>query len=188
MLTEEPITYIDSIQDNFDKIYVNYFTRLRRFAKEYVIYSEDAENIVQDVFLMLWEKRSILNVQVSLTAYLFSLVKNKCIDHLRRKLVAEEYRQELYVKLLSLEDINRAFASDEDIERFLQDAINKLPERCRQIFIMSRIEGKKYQEIADELGISVNTVENQMSIALRKLRVELKEYLPLLLFLTGIVK
>jgi RNA polymerase sigma-70 factor (ECF subfamily) len=153
-----------------------------------VVSSEDAENIVQDVFMMLWEKREVLNVQVSLTAYLFSLVKNKCIDHLRRKLVAEEYKQELHIKLLSLEEINHAFASDEDIERFLQDAINKLPGRCREIFIMSRIEGKKYQEIADELGISINTVENQMSIALRKLRVELKKYLPLLLFLTGIVK
>ncbi|MDR1500017.1 MAG: RNA polymerase sigma-70 factor [Tannerellaceae bacterium] len=188
MPTDEPITYIDSIQDNFDRIYVNYFTRLYRFAKEYVIYSEDAENIVQDVFMMLWEKRRVLNVQVSLTAYLFSIVKNKCIDHLRRRVVADEYKQELNIKLLSLEDINRAFASDEDIERFLNDALNKLPERCRQVFIMSRIEGKKYQEIADELGISVNTVENQMSIALRKLRIELKDYLPLLLFFTGIVK
>ncbi|MDR1557829.1 MAG: RNA polymerase sigma-70 factor [Tannerellaceae bacterium] len=188
MLSKDTIIYVDSIQDNFDKIYVNYFTRLHRFAKEYVMSDEDAENIVQDVFMMLWEKREVLNVQISLTAYLFSLVKNKCIDHLRRKVVAEEYRQELNMKLSSLEDLNRAFSSDEDIERFINDAINKLPKRCREIFIMSRIEGKKYQEIAEELNISVNTVENQMSIALKKLRIELKEYLPLLLFLTGVVK
>lgn len=188
MPTKDSITYIDSLQDNFDKIYVSYFTRLHRFAKEYVMSDEDAENIVQDVFMMLWEKRRVLNVQISLTAYLFSLVKNKCIDYLRRKVIAEEYKQELNMKLSSLEEISRAFASDEDIEKFIQNAINKLPKRCREIFIMSRIEGKKYQEIADELNISVNTVENQMSIALKKLRVELKEYLPLLLFLTGLVK
>jgi RNA polymerase sigma-70 factor (ECF subfamily) len=188
MQTKGTITYVDSIQDNFDQVYVCYFTRLHRFAKEYVMSDEDAENIVQDVFMMLWEKRQVLNVQISLTAYLFSLVKNKCIDYLRHKVIAEEYKQELNAKLSSLEEINRAFSSDEDIERFINEAINKLPKRCREIFIMSRVEGKKYQEIADELNISVNTVENQMSIALKKLRVELKEYLPLLLFLTGIVK
>ena len=65
-------------------------------------------------------------------------------------------------------------------------AIDKLPERCREIFLKSRIEGMKYREIADELDISMNTVENQMSIALRKLRIELKDYLPLLLFLISV--
>jgi RNA polymerase sigma-70 factor (ECF subfamily) len=179
---------VDSIQDNFDRIYVHYFARLHRFAKEYVMSDEDAENIVQDVFTMLWEKRRSLNIHISLTAYLFSLVKNKCIDLLRRKVVVEEYKQELHMKLSSLEDLNRAFSSDEDIEKFLNDAIDKLPKRCRDIFIMSRIEGKKYREIADELSISVNTVENQMSIALKKLRIELKDYLPLLLFIAGFVK
>ncbi len=175
---------MDSLQDNFDKIYLAYFYRLHRFAKEYVLSDEDAENIVQDVFLMLWEKRHIVEVQISLTAYLFSLVKNKCIDYLRHKNVSQEFKEELNYKLSSLEEINQAFRSDEEIEKFVTDAINKLPERCRVIFIKSRIEGKKYKEIAEELNISVNTVENQMSIALKKLRVELKDYLPLLLFLT----
>lgn len=184
MLKGNSVIYTDSIQNDFDRIYLRYFYRLHRFAKEYVMSDADAENIVQDVFLLLWEKRDVLNVEISLTAYLFSLVKNKCIDHLRHKVVAHEYEQELTLKLASLEEINRAFASDEEIEQFLTNAINKLPERCREIFIKSRIEGKKYREIAEELNISVNTVENQMSIALKKLRVELKDYLPLLLFLT----
>ncbi|MDR2811363.1 MAG: RNA polymerase sigma-70 factor [Tannerellaceae bacterium] len=188
MQTKETIIYVDSLQDNFDQIYVCYFTRLQRFAKEYILSGEDAENIVQDVFMLLWEKRQELNIQISLTAYLFSLVKNKCIDYLRRRLVAEEYKQEMNMKLSSLEDMNRAFSSDEDLERFITDAINKLPKRCREIFVMSRIEGKKYQEIAEELNISVNTVENHMSFALKKLRIELKDYLPILLFLTGVVK
>ena len=75
------------------------------------------------------------------------------------------------------------FSSEEDIETLLRNAIDKLPERCRLIFIKSRIEGKKYKEIAEELNLSVNTVEGQISIALKKLREELKDYLPLLLFL-----
>lgn len=177
--------YKGVIGDHFDKIYVMYFSRMKRFAKEYVLSDEDAENIVQDVFMLLWEKRDILEIQVSLVPYLFSLVKNKCLDYLRRKVVVEEYKQELSVKLFSLELMNYSFASDEEIEQLITNAIDKLPDRCREIFIKSRIEGKKYREIAEELHISINTVENQMSIALKKLRMELKDYLPLLFFLMG---
>jgi len=177
--------YKGNIGINFDRIYVIYFSRMKRFAKEYVLSDEDAENIVQDVFMLLWEKRDVLEVQVSLVPYLFSLVKNKCLDYLRRKVVVEEYKQELSVKLFSLELMDYSFSSDEEIEMLVTNAVNKLPDRCREIFIKSRVEGKKYREIAEELNISVNTVENQMSIALKKLRVELKDYLSLLLFLIG---
>lgn len=172
-----------SIRDNFDKIYVMYFSRMHRFAKEYVLFDEDAENIVQDVFLLLWEKRDVLDIQVSLVSYIFALVKNRCLDYLRHKIVADEFKQELSAKLSSLEQLNNSFSSDEDIERIVVSAINTLPERCRIIFIESRVNGKKYREIAEELNLSVNTIENQMAIALKKLRKELKDYLPLLLFL-----
>ncbi|MDR2917927.1 MAG: RNA polymerase sigma-70 factor [Tannerella sp.] len=186
MLSDNLVEYKGSLRENFDKIYVVYFSRMKRFAKEYVISDEDAENIVQDVFVLLWEKREVLEIQVSLVPYLFSLVKNKCLDYLRHKVVAEEFKQELSAKLFSLELIDYSFSSDEEIEKIVIDAVNKLPDRCRQIFIKSRIEGLKYREIADELNISVNTVENQMSIALKKLRIELKDYLPLLIFLFGV--
>lgn len=168
------------IQTDFDKIYVMYFSRMHRFAKEYVLSDEDAENIVQDVFLMLWEKRTVLDVQVSLLSYLFSLVKNRCLDFLRHQIVVEDYKQELSAKLIALEQFNYIFNTDEDLERLFSSAIDKLPERCREIFIKSRLDGKKYREIAEELNLSVNTVENQMTIALKKLRAELKDYLPLL--------
>lgn len=180
-----------SVKENFDSIYINNFSRLFLFAKEYVLFDEEAENIVQDIFLMLWEKRDALRVDVSLTAYLFTLVKNKCIDFLRHQMVEQmysenvkhEYNEELNVKLFALESFDHNFSSEEDIETLLRNAIDKLPERCRLIFIKSRIEGKKYKEIAEELNLSVNTVEGQISIALKKLREELKDYLPLLLFL-----
>ena len=180
-----------SVKENFDSIYINNFSRLFLFAKEYVLFDEEAENIVQDIFLMLWEKREALRVDVSLTTYLFTLVKNKCIDFLRHQMVEQmysenvkhEYNEELNVKLFALESFDHNFSSEEDIETLLRNAIDKLPERCRLIFIKSRIEGKKYKEIAEELNLSVNTVEGQISIALKKLREELKDYLPLLLFL-----
>ncbi|MDD2436705.1 MAG: RNA polymerase sigma-70 factor [Massilibacteroides sp.] len=183
MTNQDLFLYTDCLNDNFDKIYVLYYSRMHRFAKEYVLSNEDAENIVQDVFLLLWERRKVLDIRISLVSYLFSLVKNKCLDYLRRKVVAEEYKKELLLKLSALEDLNYTLSSEDDVEQIVENAINKLPERCRLIFIKSRIEGKKYKEIAEELDLSINTVENQMSIALKKLRVELKDFLPLLLFL-----
>ena len=182
----KPISIEGSIRNNFDRIYVTYYSRMLRFAREYVLFEEDAENVVQDVFLLLWEKREVLDIQVSLVSYLFSLVKNRSLDYLRHKVVAEEYKQELTFKLLALEQLNYTLTSEEDIEKVVANAIDKLPERCREIFLKSRIEGMKYREIADELDISMNTVENQMSIALKKLRIELKDYLPLLLFLISV--
>ncbi len=179
---DKPIPIKGYIQDNFDKIYVTYYPCMLRFAKGYVLFEEDAENVVQDVFLLLWEKRMVLDIQISLVSYLFSLVKNRCLDYLRHRDVDEEYRLELAFKLSALEKLNYVFTSEEDIEKVVVNAISKLPKRCREIFFKSRIEGMKYREIADELKISMNTVENQMAIALKKLRIELKDYLPLLLF------
>ncbi|GGJ87749.1 MULTISPECIES: RNA polymerase sigma-70 factor [Parabacteroides] len=186
MQVENTDILLKDVRNNFDKIYVMYYSRMFRFAKEYVLFDEDAENIVQDVFLLLWEKREVLDIQISLVSYLFALVKNKSLDYLRRKVIADEYKEELSAKLASLESLNYSFTSDEEIEQILMTAIDKLPERCRQVFLKSRIEGKKNREIADELDLSMSTVENQMTIALRKLRIELKDYLPLLLFLLDV--
>lgn len=187
---ENKMVHLTAIKENFDTIYVNYFSRMFHFAKEYVLFDEDAENVVQDVFVLLWEKKDVLDVKMSLGTYLFTLVKNKCLDFLRHKTIAEEYSQEiqeeyseeLQMKLYSLEVFNETFSSASDVEDVIKKAIDSLPDKCKTIFLKSRIEGKKYKEIADELHISVNTVEGQMSIALKKLRAELKDYLPIFLF------
>jgi RNA polymerase sigma-70 factor (family 1) len=183
--TEDKHQISTDFKNNFDRIYVDYYPRMLRFAKEYVIFEEDAENIVQDIFMILWEKRAFLNVEVSLTTYLFALVKNKCLNYLQHKRVASEFQAEMALKLSALEKLDETFSSEEEIEQIIRAAIDRLPPHCRDIFIKSRMEGKRYVEIANEMNISVNTVENQISIALRKLRVDLKDYLPLLLFLIG---
>jgi len=157
------------------------------FAKNYVLADEDAENIVQDVFLVLWEKKDELEITYTLTTYLFTLVKNKCLSFLRHKLIEEEYnlqmKEELSFKLYALESLDYSYQSETELQEAIKRALDALPERCREVFIKSRIEGLKYKEISEELGISVNTVENHIVTALKKLRVELKNYLPLLLFL-----
>lgn len=185
MITEKRQTPFD-----FEEIYVSYFSRMKYFAQEYVLQEEDAENIVQDVFTELWEKKELLAYDINLIAFLFTAIKNRCIDYLRRKVIAreaasqlqEEYAVTLRIKLTSLERLDQDLFSAEEIEKIITEAINTLPEKCREIFIKSKIEGKKQKEIASELGISLKTIESQMAIAYKKLKTELHEYLPLLLF------
>jgi RNA polymerase sigma-70 factor (ECF subfamily) len=176
---------------DFEKIYIAHFAKMKRFAKEYVLSGEEAENIVQGVFLELWEKKEILSMPVNLIAFLFTAVKNRCLDYLRHQVVVketknklqEEQRIMLRMKFNSLEAFDQSIFSEKDIETVLFKAIATLPEKCREIFIKSRIKGEKQKDIARELNISIHTVETQMNIAYKKLRTELKNYLPLLLFL-----
>ena len=178
-------------ETRFEDIYLSYFSKMKYFAKEYVISEEDAENIVQDVFVELWENKKMLNMHMNLIAYLFTTIKNKCLNHLRHKLVVqetasklqEEYTISLRMNLDSLEAFDNNLFSDQDIEKIISRALDTLSEKCRTIFIMSKIEGKKQKEIAQELNISINTIETQMGIAYKKLRIELKDYFPILLFI-----
>ena len=177
------------LKGDFEKLYKLYYPKMFAFAKNYVPANEDAENIVQDVFLILWERKEEIEISFTLTTYLFTLVKNRCLNFLRHKLIEEEYnsqmKEELGFKLYALETFNYSYQSEEELQEVIRRALDTLPGRCREVFIKSRIEGLKYKEISDELGISVNTVENQMVTALKKLRVALKDYLPLLLFLVN---
>ncbi|MFA7140698.1 MAG: RNA polymerase sigma-70 factor [Proteiniphilum sp.] len=175
----------------FEEIYLSHYSRMKRFAMEYVIREEDAENIVQDVFLDLWEQQFVLMSPSNLFAWLFTATKNRCLDFLRHKTVVrksteklmDDYKIQLQMKLQSLESFDEKIFSDPDIESVVQKAIDMLPEKCREIFVMNKIDGKKQKAIAAELHISLHTVESQMAIAHRKLKELLKEYIPLLLFL-----
>lgn len=184
---------LNSSKENlaFEEIYLSYFSKMKYFAKEYVISDEEAENIVQDVFLELWEKREMISMHLNIIAYLFTTIKNKCLNHLRHQTVVqeaathlqEEYAITLKMNLDSLAALDSDIFSDQDVEAIIAHALDSLSEKCRQIFIMSKIEGKKQKQIADELDISINTVETQMGIAYKKLRQELKNYYPIFLFL-----
>ncbi|WP_455672431.1 RNA polymerase sigma-70 factor [Phocaeicola sp.] len=179
---------------DFETFYITWYSRAKYFAREYILSESDAENIVQDVFLHLYERRELFDAYVNLTAYLFTSIKNKCLDHLRKKVTEQEVALELQsefemalrMKYDSLEILNTDFPNESGIEELLNAALQKLPERCREIFIMNKLEGKKQKQIAEELQISVNTVESQMAIAYKKLREELKDCLPLFIFLFAI--
>lgn len=188
------ITVMDKTAEKrteFENIYVAHYSRMKRFAQEYVIREEDAENIVQDVFLDLWEQNLLLLSHTNLFAYLFTAVKNRCIDFLRHKTIVQkttdklqdDYMKALQIKFQSLEAFDEQLFSEPDIETVIQNAIESLPQKCREIFILNKIEGKKQKIIAQELNISINTVESQMAIAYKKLKEVLKDHVPLLIFL-----
>lgn len=176
---------------DFENFYITWYSRVKYFARDYVLSDEEAENIAQDVFLEFYQKREELGFYINLVAYLFTSVKNKCIDYLRRRLMEqeaavkmqEEFDLSFRMKFDSLEAFNIEGLSEDNIKDIIEKALDTLPERCREIFVMSKIEGKKQKEIAEELNVSVKTIESQMTIAYKKLREELKNHLPLLLFL-----
>lgn len=175
----------------FSKIYLVYFPKLVRFSREYVISTEDAENIVQDIFMYLWEHQDMLDSLTNLNAYLFTLTKNRCIDFYRHRALIDSKKEsldnlqdrELKLKMEALMQFDENIFTEKEIENLLAQAIEHLPEKCRQVFILLRMNGLKHEEIAAQLNISVNTVQNHIVTALRKLKVELKDYLPLFLFI-----
>jgi RNA polymerase sigma-70 factor (ECF subfamily) len=164
---------------------------MKHFSCEYTVSEDDAEDIIQDIFLELYEKFDLLENRVNMVAYVFTAIKNRCIDHLRHKIVKqetarrmqEEHFLTLRMKFDSLEILEESLFDEEDMEGVIAKALNTLPERCRNIFIKHKIEGKKQKEIARELNISPKTVENQLTIAYRKLHEELKRFSLLFLLL-----
>jgi RNA polymerase sigma-70 factor (ECF subfamily) len=176
---------------DFEKVYTAQYSKLKRFSKEYVLVEEDAEDIVHNVFLDLWEKKEIIKLPINLNAFLYAVTKNKCLNHLKHKKVIwdttskmeEEQRIALQMKFESLKVLDEGIFAEGDIELIIEKAVASLPEKCREIFIKSRLEGKKHKVIADELRISTHTVEAQMNIAYKKMRIALKDYFGLILFL-----
>jgi RNA polymerase sigma-70 factor (ECF subfamily) len=146
-------------------------------VQRYVGSAEIAEDVVQDLFLALWRKREQLDIQESITSYLYRAARNRAIDALRHERVVERWQG----KSLSLPDMSPAVIEDElldaEFSAAVQQAIDVLPERCRVIFQLHRQDGLSYAQIAHRLDLSINTVETQMGRALRSLRARLRSLL-----------
>lgn len=167
----------------FNKAFESYYSRLCFFADNIIHDYDQSSSIVQQVFVDLWLKRERLDVVYSLKGFLFRSVRNQSLDWLRHRKVESEYLQELSFKqeeAVFLDQLELAELNDK-----INTAIQELPEKCREIFILCRFEGLKYAEIASRLEISVKTVETQMSIALKRIRTKVSDsqYLNLLTFI-----
>lgn len=171
--------------ERFTELYLSNYARLLRLAYIYVQNREDAENLVHDVFASIWEKRDYVFGMESVTGYLSISLRNRAYDFLKHK--AYEQEHSVFVSADSLADLSTRLnlLATYDMSTYdnvllhdaVRDAIAKLPPRCREIYLCSRRDHLRYCDIAEKLGISVNTVEAQMGIALRKLRESLQPYL-----------
>ncbi len=169
-------------EDIFGQLFKCYFRRLRLYATTIVQDQELAEDIVQTIFHRLWERIEVLHFSDSIAAYLYRAVYHESLNSLKHNKVQRMYNN--YFHRHMKDQADHAFKKVQlaELEKRLRIAINDLPEQCRTIFQLSRFEELRYREIAQRLGISAKTVENQMGKALRVLRTRLVDLLPILVF------
>lgn len=163
----------------FERVFTSHYTRLHSYAYTMLQNRDEAEETVQQVFFKMWERMDSLVINGSLAAYLYRAVHNEALNAIKHRKVRAAHR----VYALQTERSVNATAVDsrtKELEVRLLAALESLPEGCRTVFQLSRFEELRYREIADRLGISVKTVEAQMTKALRLLRQKLADFLPLL--------
>lgn len=169
-------------------IYDHHYVLLCKIAYEFLKDDFLAESIVDDIIFHLWEKRDTLEITTSLRSYLVQAVRNRCINYLN----LEREKREVRFSVIDQQNewINSVFPSDDyplarllenELEQEIRNAINRLPEECKVVFKKSRFEEKRYEQIAEELGISVNTVKYHIKNAISRLSADLSKYLLLLI-------
>ena len=181
MTAEKNIKQLD--KDTFENLFREYFVPLTAFAKKYVGDIDAAKEVVHDVFVNLWSKRSTIDIEKSVKSYLYTSSYNRSLNYIRDN---KKFDTNISVEGNVAKASEWSFEDDVDaieLEEKINKIIASLPEKCRQIFLMSRFDGLKYHEIAEKLNISVKTVEAQMSKALKALKENLKDYLTILILL-----
>jgi RNA polymerase sigma-70 factor (ECF subfamily) len=160
-------------EDSFRRIFHAYYENLCQYAFTLLRDMDDAEDVVQATFVKIWEKRQSLMITQSIRAYLYKSVYHQCINHFEYRAVRTKFSERSQVDKSG--EIQHPEVFTNELEDRISAAISALPKQCRTIFIMSRYQEMKYAEIARELDISVNTIENQISKALRVLRAHFKD-------------
>lgn len=176
-------------EQEFERLFKDHFKSLYAYAFTILKNEAIAEETVQHVFYKVWEKKIPGTIQTSLKAYLYKAVYHESLNYLKHQKIKAQYQ--LHVMHQSKNQADQSASRKmmlKELEEKLRDAMNALPQQCRTIFQMSRFDGLKYQEIADQLGISVKTVENQMGKALKQLRVKLIDYLPVFILALFYIK
>lgn len=172
-------------RSEYEKIYHEFFDLLYSLSKQYLMNTDDAEEIVQDAFLKLWEIRSGLNDQSNIKNFLYTLVKNNCLNQLRNKqnaarLIKNYHYQELQYNYEALTKTSENYIQFQELKEKIDLAISELPDDLQVVFEMNRFQDMRYKDIALKLDLSEKAVEARMSKALKILRTELKDYLPVI--------
>jgi len=176
-----------ALQDNeiaFKELFHEFYPAMCLFAMRYITDEEIVKDIVQDVFFKIWKNRKRIVITTSFRNFLISSVRNNCTDYLRKLKIENLYKVKSKLSTINIspEDVYTLA----ELEKIIGEALTKLPIKEREAFEMNRYKGMTYVVIADKMGVSSKTIEAYISHALKILRNELKEYLPvLLLFLNS---
>ncbi|WP_217652338.1 RNA polymerase sigma-70 factor [Sinomicrobium oceani] len=170
----------NDVHKAFEILFRLYFDKLYHIARSYTGNTEDAREIVQNVFCKLWQKRERIDNITS--SFLFTVTRNACLDHLKhRKRVREKsgslYETELDNPIRFVENEAASRILQQELENQIRSSITALPEKQRQVFVKSRFEGMKNSEIAEDMGISKRTVDTHIHLALKFMRFQLKEFM-----------
>ncbi len=177
---------IKQLQDGnekvFEQIVREYWPRMFKFALIYTQNNETSQELVQDTFLVLWNNRAILKDNTNLITYLMVVLRNKCLNLLEQTRIRQLYIEEIddetiyqRANLYVLQDEASQIVESEDLHKAIERALSKLPEKTREVFMLSRYDGLKNQQIAETKNISQKTVEYHISKALQILKEELPQ-------------
>lgn len=166
-------------------LYDLHYALLLQIVKQYVPTNEDAEEVLQDVFVKIWNNIDQIDMNKNVTGYLFRVTRNTCLDFLRSKkhmlaLETNSLQQKNLLNFHALTNNTACTIIENELTALINESVQLLPEKCRLVFMKSRFEGLKHMQISSELNISTKTVENHITKAIRHLRVSLKDYLPFL--------
>lgn len=170
-------------QGAFEQVFRMFYMPLCDYAVMILGDQAEAEDVVQDLFTYLWRSRQEVRVQESVKSYLFTSVRFRALNVLKHKMIERKHGASL---MAFIEDLQNSGYSEEEMQRVeqIKEVLQTLPAQCRTVFTMSCLDGKKYKEIADELGISVNTVKSHVMKAYRDIRARVGgEHSPVLLFI-----
>jgi RNA polymerase sigma-70 factor, ECF subfamily len=159
----------------FETLFRSSYVSLVRYARVIIKDYDTAEEIVQDLFFRLWQDRQKMNIQSSLNGYLFRSVHNRCLHYIDHLKVIEKHAEEISLRQPERQENPAEILQYAELQGRVAQILEKLPERCGQIFYMNRFEGLKYSEIAEKLSVSIKTVESNMGRALREFRKELSQ-------------
>ena len=170
----------------YEMLFTQWYAPLCDYAFSMLNNAVEAEDIVQKMFCGLWDKRSQIEIHTSIKSYLYRIVHNESLNRIKQQKIREEHHQYLaYTLNGTIEDTFNSLIYNE-LEQKIKAAIDNLPPRCREVFILSRYHYLSYTEIAEKLNIANHTVEKQITNALRILRIELQDYLIIIIILVTV--
>lgn len=183
MISGEDKYFLEEIKNGnpnaLKKVFETFYSQLCNFAYQFLNDNDQSEDIVQALFVKLWEKRSGLAIESSLKSYLFRSVRNQCLNLIQHEKVKKLHEERIRESLIS-ENAEDDYYISPELKVRIGSVIDSMPEKRREIFRLSREEGLKYREIAERLNLSVKTVETQMGLALKTLREKIRHSLLLL--------